>query len=118
MQRRSSLEEYGVEKFEEKAKDIKAVLEEIEMNVLRNMIANEHIRPDGRKFDEIRPIECEVTILPRTHGSALFTRGQTQALVIATLGSDEDAQSLDDLEGESKKAILCSTTSRRSRSAR
>ena len=98
------LEEYGVEKFEEKARDIAAVLEEIEMNTLRNMIANDHIRPDGRKFDEIRPIECEVTILPRTHGSALFTRGQTQALVIATLGSDEDAQSLDDLEGESKKA--------------
>jgi polyribonucleotide nucleotidyltransferase len=98
------LEEYGTEKFEKKAKDIAAVLEEIEMNTLRNMIANDHIRPDGRKFDEIRPIECEVTILPRTHGSALFTRGQTQALVIATLGSDEDAQSLDDLEGESKKA--------------
>jgi polyribonucleotide nucleotidyltransferase len=98
------LEEYGAEKFEEKLRDIKSVLEEIEMNVLRDMIANDHIRPDGRKFDEIRPIECEVTILPRTHGSALFTRGQTQALVIATLGSDEDAQSLDDLEGESKKA--------------
>jgi polyribonucleotide nucleotidyltransferase len=98
------LEEYGVEKFDEKLSDIKAVLEEVEMNVLRDMIAIDHIRPDGRKFDEIRPIECEVTILPRTHGSALFTRGQTQALVIATLGSDEDAQSLDDLEGESKKA--------------
>jgi polyribonucleotide nucleotidyltransferase len=98
------LAELGEEAFAKKVKDIKATLEEIEMNSVRNKIANEHIRPDGRKFDEIRKIECEISVLPRTHGSALFTRGQTQALVVATLGSDQDAQSLDDIEGESKKS--------------
>jgi polyribonucleotide nucleotidyltransferase len=98
------LAELGEEAFAKKVKDIKATLEEIEMNSVRNKIANEHIRPDGRKFDEIRKIDCEISVLPRTHGSALFTRGQTQALVVATLGSDQDAQSLDDIEGESKKS--------------
>lgn len=89
--------------FEEKEKDIKLSLEEIEVSIIRGKIANEKIRPDGRQFDEIRPIECEVGIIPRAHGSALFTRGQTQALVATTLGSEEDAQILDELEGEEKK---------------
>lgn len=91
--------------FEEKEKDIKLSLEEIEVSIIRGKIANEKIRPDGRQFDEIRPIECEVGIIPRAHGSALFTRGQTQALVATTLGSEEDAQILDELEGEEKKKI-------------
>lgn len=91
------------DKFEEKEKDIKLSLEEIEVSIIRGKIANEKIRPDGRQFDEIRPIECEVGIIPRAHGSALFTRGQTQALVATTLGSEEDAQILDELEGEEKK---------------
>ena len=98
------LAEFGEEAYAKKLRDIKMVLEEIEMNSLRDKITNEHIRPDGRKFDEIRAIECEITVLPRTHGSALFTRGQTQALVVATLGSSQDAQSLDDLEGEARKS--------------
>lgn len=98
------LAEFGEEAFNKKLRDIKMVLEEIEMNSLRDKITKERIRPDGRKFDEIRAIECEIKILPRTHGSALFTRGQTQALVVVTLGSDQDAQSLDDLEGEAKKS--------------
>jgi polyribonucleotide nucleotidyltransferase len=97
--------EFGEEAYAQKLRDIKMVLEEIEMNSVRDKIALEHIRPDGRKFDEIRQIDCEITVLPRTHGSALFTRGQTQALVVATLGSDEDAQILDDIEGESKKSF-------------
>ncbi len=99
------LAEFGEEAYAKKLRDIKMVLEEIEMNSLRDKITKEHIRPDGRKFDEIRQIDCEITVLPRTHGSALFTRGQTQALVVATLGSDEDAQILDDIEGESKKSF-------------
>jgi len=98
------LAEFGEAEFAKKLRDIKMVLEEIEMNSLRDKITKEHIRPDGRKFDEIRAIECEITVLPRTHGSALFTRGQTQALVVATLGSSQDAQNLDDLEGEAKKS--------------
>ncbi len=96
-------EKLGEEKYEEKEKDIKLSLEEIEVGIIRNKIANENIRPDGREFDEIRPIECEIGVIPRAHGSALFTRGQTQALVATTLGSEEDAQILDELEGEEKK---------------
>src|SRR5207237_8349877 len=64
---------------------------------VRNKILDEGLRPDGRKTTEIRPITCEVGILPRTHGSALFTRGQTQALSIVTLGSIGDKQKLDGL---------------------
>lgn len=63
-------------------------------------------RPDGRAFDQVRPITCEVGLLPRTHGSALFTRGETQALVAATLGTAEDVQRLDVLEGESFKRFM------------
>ncbi len=96
-------EKSGEEKYKEKEKDIKLSLEEIEVGIVRNKIANENIRPDGRDFDEIRTIECEIGVIPRAHGSALFTRGQTQALVATTLGSEEDAQILDELEGEEKK---------------
>jgi len=98
--------ELGAENFKEKEKDIKLCLEEIESGIVRNKIAKEKVRPDGRQFDEIRAIECEISVLPRTHGSALFTRGQTQALVVATLGSEDDAQTLDDPEGESKKQYM------------
>ena len=61
---------------------------------------------DHRAFDQVRPITCEVALLPRTHGSALFTRGETQALVTATLGTAEDMQRLDVLEGESFKRFM------------
>ncbi len=96
-------EKLGEEKYKTKEKDVKLSLEEIEVSIIRNKIAKENIRPDGRDFDEIRPITCEIGIIPRAHGSALFTRGQTQALVATTLGSEEDAQILDELEGEEKK---------------
>ncbi len=98
--------ELGEEAFEEKEGDIEHLLEEVEANLIRQAIAKEKKRPDGRAFDEIRPIECEISVLPRTHGSALFTRGQTQALVITTLGSEEDSQTLDELEGESEKHYM------------
>jgi len=64
------------------------------------------IRLDGRKPDEIRPITCMVGLLPRVHGSALFTRGETQALVATTLGTSEDEQKIDSLEGETFKTFM------------
>ncbi len=96
----------GKELYEEKKIDISKVLSDIEENIIRRMIVDEGKRPDGRGFEEIRPIECEIGILPRAHGSALFTRGQTQALVATTLGSEEDAQLLDELEGEMHKHYM------------
>jgi polyribonucleotide nucleotidyltransferase len=87
----------------DKPKDVKAVLEEIEVEAVRHLIAVEGKRPDGRAMNEVRPIDVEVGVLPRTHGSSLFTRGQTQALVVVTLGSKSDEQLLEELEGESWK---------------
>ncbi|MBP7791619.1 MAG: polyribonucleotide nucleotidyltransferase [Candidatus Goldbacteria bacterium] len=98
--------EMGKELYEEKVLGITKVLEDIEESIIRRMIVDENKRPDGRGFDEIRPIECEIGLLPRPHGSALFTRGQTQALVVTTLGSEEDAQMLDEIEGEMHKHYM------------
>lgn len=98
--------EMGKESYEEKIVDISKVLSDIEEAIIRHMIVDENKRPDGRDFDEIRPIECEIKLLPRAHGSALFTRGQTQALVATTLGSEEDAQLLDELDGEMHKHYM------------
>jgi polyribonucleotide nucleotidyltransferase len=89
--------------FPDKMKDAKAILENIETEAVRQMIAFDGQRADGRRMDEVRPIDVEVGVLPRTHGSALFTRGQTQALVVATLGSKRDEQLLEELEGDSYK---------------
>ncbi len=72
----------------------------------REQVTREHIRPDRRAFDEIRPITIETGVLPRTHGSALFTRGETQALVTATLGTMDDAQRMESYEGEKKKPFM------------
>ncbi len=94
------------EKFPESEKQIKAVIEEIERTDLRAMILDEHVRADGRGFEDIRDISIEIGVLPRTHGSALFTRGQTQALVVATLGTKIDEQRIDDLLGESFKSYM------------
>lgn len=69
-------------------------------NIMRGRIVNEGLRIDGRSFDQVRPISCEVGILPRVHGSALFTRGETQAMVIGTLGSERDEQHLEGLGGD------------------
>ena len=73
---------------------------------VRKMIAYEGIRPDGRTHNEIRPVSCEVGILPRTHGSGLFTRGQTQVLTVATLGALGDVQILDGLGIEESKRYM------------
>ncbi len=88
-------------------REIKMIFERIETTVVRDQIIKEGKRPDGRGFANIRPITCEVGMLPRTHGSALFTRGETQALVVVTLGTTMDEQKIDTLEeAYSKKFML------------
>lgn len=92
------------EKYEGKEGDIKEVLYTMQKKVVRNMLLHDKRRPDGRAFDEIRPLSCEVSILPRTHGTGLFTRGLTQVMTVATLGSVGDIQILDGIdEAESKR---------------
>ncbi|MBI4353207.1 MAG: polyribonucleotide nucleotidyltransferase, partial [Candidatus Omnitrophica bacterium] len=86
--------------------DVKQAFEEIEKDEVRKFIVENRIRTDGRRYDEIRPITCEIGILPRTHGSALFTRGQTQSLGVATLGTTRDEQIIDALEGDIFKAFM------------
>ncbi|GFZ99286.1 polyribonucleotide nucleotidyltransferase [Dyella caseinilytica] len=86
--------------------DISNAFAEIEYRTMRDGVLKTKIRIDGRKLDDIRPISVRVGVLPRTHGSALFTRGETQALVVATLGTTRDAQIIDAPEGESKDAFL------------
>jgi polyribonucleotide nucleotidyltransferase len=95
-----------LEKFPESENQIKAILQELEKQDMREMILTEGKRVDGRDIDQIRPISCEVGVLPRTHGSAIFTRGQTQCLAVATLGTKIDEQRVDDLEGESSKSYM------------
>ena len=83
-----------------------AVFDRLKEQIFRDDILNRKRRPDGREFDAVRPITCEVGLLPRTHGSAIFTRGETQALVTATLGTSDDIQRIDIMEGESSKRFL------------
>jgi len=94
------------ERFPEQEKVMMAIIEDIEKKDMRAMILGEGRRIDGRISDEIRPIECQVGFLPRAHGTALFTRGQTQALVATTLGTKIDEQKIDDLLGESFKSFM------------
>jgi polyribonucleotide nucleotidyltransferase len=98
--------EYFAEVFPNNKKDISAVLYKITKDQVRSMIINEGIRPDNRKTDEIRPIWCETGVLPRTHGTGLFTRGQTQVLTVATLGSMGDAQRLDGITEDTEKRYM------------
>ena len=101
----SYTEKFGEEAFEEHKSDIGEAIYKLEKKCVREMIFNEHKRVDGRLLDEIRPLSCEVGLLPRTHGSALFTRGQTQVLSITTLGMTSEEQTLDgiDTTEESKR---------------
>lgn len=85
---------------------IKAIIEGLEKKILRNMILQESKRIDERSHAEIRPISCEVGILPRTHGSALFSRGETQALAVLTLGTSSDEQRLDLISGEEFRSFM------------
>ena len=87
-------------------KEIKNALIEVEKEAVRKFIIEKKRRVDGRRFDEIRQITCEVGVLPRTHGSGLFTRGQTQSLSVTTLGTSADEQMIDALEGELQKSFM------------
>ncbi len=100
------VEKYGEERAEEIKTDIADSLYKLEKKSVRAMILNEHKRPDGRQIDEIRPLSCEVGFLPRVHGSAIFTRGQTQVMTIATLGMTTDEQLLDGLDEEETKRYI------------
>jgi len=86
--------------------EIKEIFYSIEKKLVRDLVLRQHRRADGRAFDEIRPISIEVGLLPRTHGSALFTRGETQCLATVTLGTFEDVQRLDGLGDESEKRFM------------
>jgi polyribonucleotide nucleotidyltransferase len=90
----------------DKIADVKEVLYDVVKEEVRRLITHDKVRPDGRALDEIRPISCETSLLARTHGSALFTRGQTQALSIATLGSIGDEQMLDGIDLEERKRFM------------
>ena len=94
------------EDIESVINQVNEVLETIEYEEIRRLITEEHIRPDGRAIDEIRPLSSEVDILPRTHGSAMFTRGQTQVLSVTTLGSINEYQILDGLSEEEEKRFM------------
>ena len=100
------VEKYGEEETENKAADIAASIHDLEKKCVREMILTEHKRPDGRAIDEIRPLSCEVGVLPRVHGSAIFTRGQTQVMSVVTLGTKGEAQELDGLDEETSKRYM------------
>ena len=100
-----TMEHFLVE-YPDNAKEIAQVLHDVEKDIVRHMITHEKIRPDGRALDEVRPVSCEVGILPRAHGSGLFTRGQTQILTVTTLGSLSDEQVLDGLGTEKSKRYI------------
>ena len=99
-------EKFGEEQANEKAVQIGEAIYKIEKKCVREMIFFEHKRVDGRAIDEIRPLSCEVGILPRTHGSALFTRGQTQVMSITTLGMISEEQELDGIDTETSKRYM------------
>ncbi|MFD1135304.1 polyribonucleotide nucleotidyltransferase [Paenibacillus urinalis] len=87
-------------------KDVKEILHDIVKEEVRRLITHDKVRPDGRALAEIRPIDCDTSLLPRTHGSGLFTRGQTQALSVCTLGALGDVQILDGIDPEETKRFM------------
>ena len=95
-----------LEQFPEQEEDLRAALDGLMKYIVRRLITVDKIRPDGRAMTEVRPITCEVDILPRPHGSALFTRGQTQILSTVTLGAAREEQILDGLDSESSKRYI------------
>ncbi len=94
------------EKYPDNSSDIKEIVYDIQKDVVRHMLLDEHRRPDERRFDEIRPITCEVGILPRTHGTGLFSRGLTQVLTVSTLGTISEVQKLDGIGEEVFKRYI------------
>ena len=100
------IEKENEEKAEEQKSNLSEAIHLLEKKCVREMIFIDHKRVDGRKIDEIRPLSCEVGVLPRTHGSALFTRGQTQVLSVATLGMISEEQTLDGIDTEETKRYM------------
>ncbi len=105
-QTKKQVAEYFATIYPDNGKDIQNMLQKIIKEVVRKMITVDKIRPDGRQLEEVRPISCDIGLLARTHGSALFTRGQTQALTITTLGAMGDEQILDGLGVEESKRYM------------
>ena len=104
---RTAVKEALAEEFEGREDEISAILGSVEKRVIRQMVTKDRVRIDGRDMNTVRPITCETGVLPRSHGSALFTRGETQALVAATLGTKTDEQRMDNVQGmEFKKFML------------
>ena len=103
---RKEAETHFKEIYPDNGSDIPECLNHLTKEIVRHMISVDKIRPDGRALDEIRPISCEVGLLPRVHGSALFTRGQTQALTITTLAPMSETQIIDDLTQETEKRYI------------
>ncbi len=106
----AELEEKTLDSLGEEAKnrekEVSSILHDLKKDMMRSRILKDRIRIDNRRVDEVRSIACEVGILPRTHGSALFTRGETQAIVTTTLGSSADEQKIESLYGESNKPFM------------
>ena len=100
-----TLEKY-LEKYPENESEILEVIEDLQRTEIRSLILDDHIRPDNRKMDEVRPIESKVDYIPRVHGAGLFSRGETQVLSVATLGVLRDAQILDGLSNETEKRYM------------
>ena len=100
------IKEVFLEEYPESGQDINEIIEDMLKEEVRRLILEEGVRPDNRKADEIRPITTDIGLLPRTHGSGLFTRGQTQVLTIATLGAISDAQVIDGLGEEESKRYM------------
>ena len=103
---KSEIEEFYKEDDEVSVNEAMSYFKKIEKNIVRSQILNDKTRIDGRKLDEVRKISSEVSWLPRTHGSALFTRGETQAIVVATLGFGEDEQRIEALQGSYKENFM------------
>ncbi|MDA3903693.1 MAG: polyribonucleotide nucleotidyltransferase [Desulfuromusa sp.] len=103
---RTAAKEQLAEEFEGREEEISAALGSVEKRIIRSMVTKDRIRIDGRDMTTIRPISCEVGVLPRSHGSALFTRGETQALVAVTLGTRTDEQRMDNIQGMDFKKFM------------
>ncbi len=102
----SEVWEVLAEEFPDSRGEVFSILKDLEKEAMRNMIVRERVRIDGRKFNEVRPISCSVGDLPRAHGSAVFTRGETQVMAVATLGSVEDEQRIESLSGDISKHFM------------
>jgi len=103
---RKSVVDALLETYEGKKSEIKEAVHDLEKKMVREMILDQGKRIDGRSFTEVRPIECHVGALPRVHGSALFTRGETQAMVLTTLGTDRDEQRMESIYGDHFRSFI------------